>query len=67
MGFRAARGSGKRLHPPFDFRMSDPFDDDEGLVGWLDAIKIEVAGAATARALDALKTSLAQSLFGAVG
>jgi hypothetical protein len=28
--------------------------------------KIEVAGAATARALDTLKTSLAQSLFGAV-
>lgn len=64
--FRAARGSEKRLRPPFDFRMSDPFDDDGGLSGWLVAIKIEVAGAATARALDALKTSLAQSLFGAV-
>lgn len=50
VGFRAARSSEKRLHPPLDFRMSDPFDDDEALSGWLVAIKIEVAGAATARA-----------------
>jgi hypothetical protein len=36
VGFRAARGSAQRLRPPFDFRMSDPFDDDEGPSGgWL--------------------------------
>lgn len=52
----------KRLHPPLGFRMSDPFDDDEALSGWLVSIKIEVAGAATARA--ALDTRHAEDLTG---
>lgn len=42
--------------------MRDPFDDDEALYGWLVAIKIEVAGAATARA--ALDTRHAEDLTG---